>query len=626
MRSNDEVKILLYDVLKKLVKKSFHKRGFDDTFTAGELKEIKEIDEFLRTVNQHKDHPMFEDTRVKYTCISFRATYIRRNGTEISTFFNHFVNQTEYEYSKVEYFIAKCIYRLAKNRHIEVFFAVNCLKANPINNEPLEEHQKQIFIPERKGENLLSSSALYADIDLPPQFVSLGNEEVLGLLQKDYGELFVNIPPTMMVRSGGGIHIYYAFPESYYLVTKEQVLFYVEMLRTLQQIFEKSGGDCRCVDCTRILRVPNCKNRKPKYGPEGKNVSIIYKTDVNYEPEDLSEKLKFLLSGGMTGLFQEVLDELFSDYDEVTEEPELLTFEDEEDDEKDFLEIPIESLPFEEPEPMELKVSDTTKQLIDLGYKGIQPYYSYLGETYYQNKDMMCYIQNRSTTDGVRHTLLFFFSYNWYVYNRVRTYEDLYYRAKRLNEQFKPPLEETELCQAVKGCFKTLESRNHFNLAIRNDTIQQYLHFTEQEKKYCCIGLYCDSQQEYESAVKERNRRYSKQKYVKQLEKKGIKRNIGELGQLQKENKEQCKSLLTENPGMSSKEFFERTGLSKTTYNRYKSELGNTKEKSLQQQRDYYLQPFVDNPGISCNEYIQQLQCSKSTFRKYRQIYNKKFR
>ena len=155
-------------------------------------------------------------------------------------------------------------------------------------------------------------------------------------------------------------------------------------------------------------------------------------------------------------------------------------------------------------------------------------------------------------------------------------------------------------------------------------TVSSY--FTEQEKKYCCIGLYCDSQQEYELAVKERNRRYSKQKYIKQLEKKGIKRSIGELGQLQKENKEQCKALLVENPGMSSKEFFERTGLSKTTYNRYKSELGNTKEKSLQQQRDYYLQPFVDNPGISCNEYIQQLQCSKSTFRKYRQIYNKKLR
>lgn len=103
MRSNDEVKILLYDVLKKLVKKNFHKRGFDDTFTTGELKEIKEIDDFLRTVNQHKDHPMFEDTRVKYTCISFRATYIRRNGTEISTFFNHFVNQNsnlEYDYYK----------------------------------------------------------------------------------------------------------------------------------------------------------------------------------------------------------------------------------------------------------------------------------------------------------------------------------------------------------------------------------------------------------------------------------------------------------------------------------------------------------------------------------------------
>lgn len=599
MRSDLELKYMQGVALQKTVRKAFLKRGFKDSFTEEEMIKIMEIDTFLRAVSLHKDNPMFEDKQIKYICLSLCSSYKRKNGATVSVFYNKFVNQEDFEYQKIPYYIAKCIYKLIRNRHIEVFFAVNSFKASCI--------KEKVYIPERKGENVVSSCALYTDIDLPSELVNLSNEEILSLLRADYQELFANLEPSYIVRSGGGVHLYYQLNESYYIKTQEQRTFYMDALRSLQRLFEDYGADCRCVDITRILRVPYSRNRKPKYGANGKEVSIIYKTDNIYDVFELSDKLRFLLSGGMNGACQSVLDDIFYDYGETEQ---AVIDRTEETDELEVLEVPVDTL---EEIPKERKTTATVKRLIDYGYKGIQPYYNYNGETYFQNRDMMCFIQNRENHEGLRNTLLWFFSYNWYVYNGVRDYDSMLQRSEKLNEFFHPSLDRAELVTAVKYNLRDLDKREHFNKAIRNTTIQSYLHFTEEEKRCCLRGLYYDTYEEYLNAVRLKKIRESSDRYTKQLEQNGALRRT--------EQKALNMRILEENPLMSYREFYQLTGLSRPTYDIYKRELGNSREKHFSLHKEYYLQPFIDNPDISSNEYMELLNCSYKTFIKYRKIY-----
>lgn len=589
MRSDLEVKYMLAHALQKTVHKAFLKRQFIDDFTEEELVKVKEIDEFLKTVNLHRNNPMFEDKRVKYLCLVFRGTYTRMNGTEIECFIPKYINQEDFDY-KIPYFVAKCIYRLAQKRSVEVFFTVNTLKALP--------NERNKYIPERKRENVFSSSSLYVDLDLPSELIHLGNEEILNLLKTDYEELFLNLEPTIINRSGGGVHLYYSFEESVYLNTDENLLSYMDMLRTLERLFEDYGADVKCVDYVRILRVPNCSNRKKKYGKEGKEVSIIYNSGKTYEVSELKTKLVFLLQGGMTGLCESVLEGMFS-----LDESEV----------KNVLDEILEEKEKQQPTPKERKVSATAKRLIDFGYKGVQAYYDYNEETYFQNRDLMSWVLNRSKTEGVRHILLFFFNYNWYVFNGVKDYEEMLERSQKLNTYFKPMLSETELIQAVRSSFYELSKRKHNNRSIRNTTIQAYLHFTEEEKQYCCIGLYCDSYTDYQRALAQRKRKLSKEQYQREIEANGTTRKT--------EAKERCKKLLEENPLMSYQEFKQHTGLSKSSFDSYKKQIGNSKEKHYQEQRDYYLQLFKSNPDISCKEYMERLGCSRSTYNKYKKMY-----
>ena len=205
------------------------------------------------------------------------------------------------------------------------------------------------------------------------------------------------------------------------------------------------------------------------------------------------------------------------------------------------------------------------------------------------------------------------FSYNWYVFNGVRDYDSLLQRSERLNEFFHPNLDRPELVKAVKYNFHNLESRNHFNKAIRNTTIQLYLHFTEEEKRCCLRGLYCDTYEEYLKALRFKRMKYSRDRYTKQLEQDGALRRT--------EKKALAKEILKENLLMNYREFYQLTGLSKASYDVYKRELGNTKKKHFELQRKYYLQPFIDNPDICCSKYIELCNCSKKTFFKYKKIY-----
>lgn len=591
-RSDLEVKAELAIALRKVVNKAFHKKGFDNNFTDAELEKVKEIDTFLRMVSQHKNPEGFDDERKKYLFICCKSKYVRKNGTEISVFVNRPIDQDEFAYKKIDMYIAKVFYRLSQNRHIEVYFGVNSFKA------VMKENR---FAIERKQDNVVSSCCLFTDIDLPKELQELSDIEVLSMIKEDYEELFINVKPTYIIRSGGGVHIYFCFEESFYLENEEQQEEYRCALKTLQLLFESFGGDPAVVDRTRILRGPHSYNRKSKYGKQGKEVTILETSGIIYDFTQLKKDLEFLLQGGMLGLQEDILDDLFMDYDySYTEEP------DEVETTKEVRET--------KPRRKKKKEQTVITKSIDLGYKGIQPYYDYMNETYYQNRDMLIFLQNRECTESLRHKILFFFFYNWWTFNGLKIEEQLMERSLKLNEYFNPSLDTHELEELVKYNIRYLGSREQNLKAIRNTVIQNYLGFTDEEQQIT-QGIYAYTFEEYLEKKRIKGIIRDRERYRRIRAEEG-KRPRGE-------RKQNNLEIIRQNPLISYREFYELTGLSKSTYDDYKKALNYDREFRKQIIREKWLQPFKDNPKITCKEYCELMNCSKSTFEKYRAIYNK---
>lgn len=590
-RSDLEVKAELAIALRKVVNKAFHKKGFDNNFTDAELEKVKEIDTFLRMVSQHKNPEGFDDERKKYLFICCKSKYVRKNGTEISVFVNRPIDQDEFAYKKIDMYIAKVFYRLSQNRHIEVYFGVNSFKAI------MKEGRFRI---ERKQDNVVSSCCLYTDIDLPQELQELSDEELLAMLKKSYDELFRNVEPTYIVRTGGGVHIYFCFTESVYLENEEQQEEYRCALKTLQLLYEEIGGDAAVVDRTRILRSPHSYNRKPRYKKEGKEVTILEANDITYDFTELKKDLEFLLQGGMLGLQEDILDDLFMDYDySYIEETDMET---------------VEEAVEPKPRKREKKEQTAVKRMIDFKYKGLQPYYDYNNENYYLTRDLMIFLQDRANHEGIRHKILFFFHYTWYVFNGVKIEEKLLERSLKLNEYFNPSLDNKELEELVKYNLRYLGSREQNLKSIRNTVIQSYLHFTDEEQTIT-QGIYAYTLEEYLEKKRIKGIIRDRERYRRIRVEEG-KRPRGEAKQKHLE-------IIRQNPLISFREFHELTGLSKPTYDDYKKALNYNRDFRKQIVREKWLQPFKDNPKITCKEYCELMNCKQGTFEKYRAIYNK---
>ena len=588
-----EIKTGLAVALRSVVYRSFHKKNFNDNFTDNELEEIKEIDTFLRMVSQHKNPEGFEDERKKYLFICSKSKYVRKDGTEISVFVNRPIDQDDFDYKKIDMFIAKCFYRLSLNRHIEVYFGVNSFKG------VIKDGKFRI---ERKQDNVVSSCCLFTDIDLPKELQALSDEEILSMIKEDYEELFINVKPTYIIRSGGGIHIYYCFDTSIYLENEEQQEEYRCALKTLQLLFQGYGGDPAVVDRSRILRSPHSYNRKEKYGKQGKEVSILEFNDITYDFVQLKKDLAFLLEGGMEGLQEDILDDIFMDYD--------YSYYIEESDEAETIQ--------EKKEPQvrkrERKEHTAIQRMIDFQYKGLQPYYDFNNESHYLTRDLMIFIQNRNNLEGLRHKILFYFHYIWYVFYGIRTEEKMMERTFKLNTYIKPMLDNHELETLVKYNIRYLNAREHKPKNIRHTIIQNELHFTDEELTIT-QGIYCDTYTEYEEKRRIRGNIRDYQRYIRIREEQG-KRPRGEAKQKNLE-------IIKQNPLISYREFYELTGLSKSTFDDYKKTLNFNREFRKQLVREKWLKPFYDNSSISCNEYCELMKCSRSTFEKYRVIFNK---
>ena len=634
-RSNLEIKYMLANVLGETVKKTFAKRKFNDDFSKADMIKINQIDEFLRNICFHQDEEMCPDTRKKYLFFCFRSTYQRKDGTIIETFYNKQVCQDDFDYKKIDKYLAKCLYRLCCNRHIEVFFAVNSFKAL---------HEGRFYRVDRKKQNLLSSHAIYCDIDLPKELQeNLSDVELLDFVKEKYDELYRNLKWSYAIKSGSGIHLYYALDKSVYLENEDQVEKYKEVLRELQENFCELGSDIRCIDAARLLRLPFSFNRKQKFGKDHKEVQILEYNDVSYDMLELKNKLSFVKNGGMQQLFQDVLEDVFpycydtgdeqqaviQNYEIENQEAqeEIENYESAEvqevieNYEMEETEEGIEKIEIENQEPQE--VIDNCEddgadkcRLKFFKYKGIQKHYDFGSETYYLCKDMMVWLLNRNWHETVRHSMFFYFNYCWYVFNEVRTYDELLKRSLELNKLFKPKLDEDEITKLVEYNLSYLKLRNQNHKGIKHTKVMALLNYTNEELEIL-FGVYAYTEEELMQKRKEKNKLKCKAYNAKQREQKS------KLPNPKQKIREQQMEIIKNNPLISFKEFHELTGLSKMSFYNLKRQLNLSKEKRKELSLEHWLNPFYENESITVSEYTELMNCCKCCYYKYKRIFSK---
>lgn len=591
IREDFIVKQQLYQNLRRVVNKGFYKRDFADNFTEEELAEIIELEKFLKEVSLYHESS-FTDERQKFLCITFKASYIRKNGIVIEAFFNRFIKHSEFQYDKIEHFIAKCIYRLSKKRCIDTYFAVNTFR---LGNQSYDELESRKLVIRRRRDFLLSSSSLFCDIDLDDDMIALNNESVLKALKKAYPEVFAEMPPSYIVRSGGGLHLYFVLEESFPLSKEEYLSQYLEVLSSVQKTFSLMGSDRRCVDTVRILRVPYSVNRKPKYGKDGRSVDIIYQSGNRYSFDEVKNKFSFFEYGGSEGIFRQILEEMIPDSERYQYAVGDLLLEMEDAP----LETPLDE-PLENPEqqieekPVREEMTDKEhRQMVDVmikrhRYKGIQQTYDYstYPAVHYLEKDILLWLQNRNYHEGLRNRIIYFFYYINYVMLWERNKDTLYEKIGLLNRYFKPRVSDSEI-QATCDYFFRLFEEGHGKRKLRNKTIDNNLFFTDEEKEITIANY--TSMTMYERC------------YKKTAQKNAIKKQ---------ERYAAIDRIFEENPNITLDEFMTQTGYGNKTYYRAQGRIAD--------------KLFEENPSMTRKEFIRQTGFNYSAYYRAKDRYKKR--
>ena len=193
MRSRMEIREKFVAIARTIVRKNFRKREVVKMeFSKEELEKIKELDVFLKTVSNDNTEEWEKQFKSKeYLCVVVKMKIKIRNE-DMETFIHQYIDIRDFYYEKCEYYIAKSIYAISKNKHAEVFFCVNGLKACM--------NEMGVYIPERKKKNMYYASSIFVDLDLPPQYAQMGNEELLEVFERENRELMEYLLPCSEVR------------------------------------------------------------------------------------------------------------------------------------------------------------------------------------------------------------------------------------------------------------------------------------------------------------------------------------------------------------------------------------------------------------------------------------------
>lgn len=460
-------------------------------------------------------------------------------------------------------------------------------------------------------------------MDLPDEYAAMGNEELLALFTKEHGEFMHYLTPTI-IRSGGGLHIYVKI-DTVDLTDKDNVQLWKHTMSNLNFLLRDWGADIKCIDSVRILRPPCTRNRKEKYGANGKEVVLLRNGSAKHTLDEVEQIADYLLQGGDRQIFESICDSLMMDI--------YCNEEDDEDYVDEFIPIEFDDDIFTGPlpkittnsfptlpksEPKEVSAATVEKPITKLQTKttsvstGCKFNDSYMGicidykdipvYEFWQNRDMLFFIKNRSTTEGIRNNMLFFFGYNWYHFAMVRNFKEFQEKCLWLNKNyFKPSLPEREILYHIPYLFKKFQSHPKSKY-IKCQTLLKYINVSEEEKKFTRGNYYEKGTPEYETKRKIRlykaNRRYR--------DKKGLGNNIEKI--------ENAKKYINENPYVTYPEAKEDAGVCEETYYQLRKEIW--KEKGITY--DDYLSPFRDNPDISYEEYHKLRSGSRQMYTKYK--------
>jgi len=153
--------------------------------------------------------------------------------------------------------------------------------------------------PEKEGgrgtfNEVTGAVALHLDIDFGDEGhkrpdLPMNEAEALQIID----EAFPDMPPTMIVHTGNGIHVYYVYNEPIYFTNEEEKQKIATLLRSFQNtvlaVAQNHGwGMDITSDLTRVLRPPETWNFK---GGEAKPVVLLQHNDCYYSPEDFNGKL-----------------------------------------------------------------------------------------------------------------------------------------------------------------------------------------------------------------------------------------------------------------------------------------------------------------------------------------------
>lgn len=181
-----EIKEKFIELSRKIVRASFKKRALMKMeFSKEEMEKIKEIDHFLRMVswdNTDDLEKQFRSYKHIYFCVVVKMKIMIREK-EMECFIHHYFKMEDFDYEKCPYYIAKAIYTISRNKHAEVFFCVNGLKA--------ANTETGLCVPERKQKNVCMTSSLFVDLDLKGVYAQMSNEELLETFERENKE-FMN--------------------------------------------------------------------------------------------------------------------------------------------------------------------------------------------------------------------------------------------------------------------------------------------------------------------------------------------------------------------------------------------------------------------------------------------------
>lgn len=116
----------------------------------------------------------------------------------------------------------------------------------------------------------------FADID----FKVTPEPEARALLER------FPLKPSIVVNSGGGLHVYFLLREPLDLQTEA-----AKARSLLRRLALTLGGDLSSAELARVLRPPHTLNHKPEYGTPRPVLIETFNPDLRYNPSDLDDLL-----------------------------------------------------------------------------------------------------------------------------------------------------------------------------------------------------------------------------------------------------------------------------------------------------------------------------------------------